>query len=54
MKARRLIGALVVLGLVGALATAAFAATGGHAKKSAGIKIGVSLAGYSTDFWAAS
>jgi ribose transport system substrate-binding protein len=51
MNARRLIGALVVLGLVGALATAALAATGGHAQKSAGIRIGVSLAGYSTDFW---
>ena len=50
MKAR-LIGALLALGLAGALATAALAATGGHARKSAGIKIGVSLAGYSTDFW---
>jgi ribose transport system substrate-binding protein len=50
MKAR-LIGALVALGLVGALATAALATTGGHAKKSVGLKIGVSLAGYSTDFW---
>jgi ribose transport system substrate-binding protein len=47
----RLIGALLAVGLAGALATAAFATTGGHARKSVGIKIGVSLAGYSTDFW---
>jgi ribose transport system substrate-binding protein len=47
----RLIGALLALGLAGALATAAFAATGAHAKRSASIKVGVSLAGYSTDFW---
>ncbi len=47
----RVIGGLLVLGLAGALVTAAFATTGGHAKKSVGLKIGVSLAGYSTDFW---
>ncbi len=44
----RLFGGLAVLGLVGLLATTAFA---GQARKAAGIKIGVSLAGYSTDFW---
>ena len=50
MKAR-LIGALLTLGLAGALATAALATPGGYAQKSAALKIGVSLAGYSTDFW---
>jgi ribose transport system substrate-binding protein len=49
MKAR-LIGGLVVLALAGVAATAAFA-TSGHAKKATGLRIGVSLAGYSTDFW---
>jgi ribose transport system substrate-binding protein len=44
----RVFGGLVLLGLAGVLATAAFATP---AKKTAGIKIGISLAGYSTDFW---
>jgi ribose transport system substrate-binding protein len=47
----RLFGVLVLVGLAGVLSTAAFAAGKGHAQRSAGIKIGVSLAGYSTDFW---
>jgi ABC-type sugar transport system substrate-binding protein len=47
----RLIGALLALGLAGALVTAAVAAGGAHAKRAATYKIGVSLAGYSTDFW---
>src|SRR5262245_21861540 len=46
----RVFGALALLGLAGVLATAPFAA-GGHAKRAASIKVGVSLAGYSTDFW---
>jgi simple sugar transport system substrate-binding protein/ribose transport system substrate-binding protein len=46
----RILGALALMGLAGALATTAFA-TGGHAQKPTSIKIGVSLAGYSTDFW---
>ena len=47
----RLIGGIALAALAGVLATAAFAA-GGHAnKKTASLKIGVSLAGYSTDFW---
>jgi ribose transport system substrate-binding protein len=46
----RLIGAIAVIALAGVLATAALAA-GGHAKQTASLKIGVSLAGYSTDFW---
>lgn len=44
----RLIGALLAIALVGVLATGAL---GGQAKKAATIKVGVSLAGYSTDFW---
>ena len=50
MKAR-LIGALLALGLAGVLAAAALAATAAPAKRAASIKVGVSLAGYSTDFW---
>jgi ribose transport system substrate-binding protein len=46
----RAAGALVVLALVGAT-SAALAATDGHAKKAESFKLGVSLAGYSTDFW---
>jgi ribose transport system substrate-binding protein len=46
----RLIGGVLIVALAAVLATAAFARSG-HAHKSAGIKIGVSLAGYSTDFW---
>jgi ribose transport system substrate-binding protein len=44
----RLFGALAIVGLVGVLATAALAA---HAQKTKTITVGVSLAGYSTDFW---
>jgi len=47
----RLIGAVLALGLAGALATAAFAATAAGTKRAASVKVGVSLAGYSTDFW---
>jgi ribose transport system substrate-binding protein len=42
---------LAVVGLSGVLATAALAANNGHTQKAATIKVGVSLAGYSTDFW---
>jgi simple sugar transport system substrate-binding protein/ribose transport system substrate-binding protein len=45
------IGALVAIALVGVLATAAFGAGRSQAHRAAGIKVGVSLAGYSTDFW---
>ena len=47
----RLFGALVALGLVGLLATTALGAGRGQTHRTAGIKVGVSLAGYSTDFW---
>jgi ribose transport system substrate-binding protein len=47
----RVIGALALFGLAGVLVTAAFARSDGHAQHAASIKIGVSLAGYSTDFW---
>jgi simple sugar transport system substrate-binding protein/ribose transport system substrate-binding protein len=47
----RLIGGIALAALAGVLATTALAAGGGHAKKTASLKIGVSLAGYSTDFW---
>ena len=47
----RLIGGIALAALAGVLATAALAA-GGHAnKQKSSLKIGVSLAGYSTDFW---
>ena len=46
---RRLAGVIVALALVGA--SAALASTGSPAKSAADIKVGVSLAGYSTDFW---
>ena len=42
---------VAVAGLTGVLATAAVAAGNGHEQRAAGIKVGVSLAGYSTDFW---
>jgi len=42
---------VAVVGLTGVLATAAVAAGNGHEQRAAGIKVGVSLAGYSTDFW---
>jgi ribose transport system substrate-binding protein len=47
----RVIGGLVALALVGVLATGAFGAGSSSAHKAGSIKIGVSLAGYSTDFW---
>src|SRR5437667_7579265 len=45
----RLAGVILALALVGA--SAALASTKGPAKSAADIKVGVSLAGYSTDFW---
>ena len=47
----RLIGGIAVIALAGVLAATALAAGSGHAKKTASLKIGISLAGYSTDFW---
>jgi ribose transport system substrate-binding protein len=47
----RVIGGLVALALVGVLTTAAFGAGSSQAHKAGSIKVGVSLAGYSTDFW---
>jgi len=47
----RLFGLLAILGLVGVLSTTSFAAVQGHTQASKTIKVGVSLAGYSTDFW---
>src|SRR5215472_8072286 len=44
----RVFGALALIGLAGVLAPLA---SGGHAQHQATVKIGVSLAGYSTDFW---
>jgi len=44
----RLFGLLALVALAGVLTASAFA---GHAKKQGTITIGVSLAGYSTDFW---
>jgi ribose transport system substrate-binding protein len=49
----RLIGGLLAIALVGVVATAALGAGDGQARKAGSIKIGVSLAGYSTDFWSA-
>jgi simple sugar transport system substrate-binding protein/ribose transport system substrate-binding protein len=47
----RVFGALALIGLAGVLTMAPMAAAG-HAQRGAGtVKIGVSLAGYSTDFW---
>ena len=42
---------LAVVGLAGVFATTAIAAGNAHQQRTAGIKVGVSLAGYSTDFW---
>src|SRR5207247_3373917 len=42
---------LAVVGLAGVFATTALAAGNAHTQRTAAIKIGVSLAGYSTDFW---
>jgi len=47
----RLTAALLALGLVGVLAAGAYGRTTAHTKGAASIKVGVSLAGYSTDFW---
>jgi ribose transport system substrate-binding protein len=47
----RLFGVLALVGLVGVSTTAAFAASQGHAQSKKTITVGVSLAGYSTDFW---
>jgi ribose transport system substrate-binding protein len=50
MKAR-LVGGLLLVGLAGVFATSVFGAESGPTQKSATVKVGVSLAGYSTDFW---
>ncbi len=47
----RLFGVLALVGLVGVLTTTSFAAGQGHTQTKKTITIGVSLAGYSTDFW---
>ncbi|HLX19441.1 MAG TPA: sugar ABC transporter substrate-binding protein [Gaiellaceae bacterium] len=47
----RVFGVVALVALAGVLATAAFAGGRGHAQGAGSIKIGVSLAGYSTDFW---
>ena len=47
----RVIGAVAIAALAGVLAAAAFAGGSGHAQQAGSIKVGVSLAGYSTDFW---
>jgi ribose transport system substrate-binding protein len=47
----RVIGGLVFIGLVGLLSTSASGGVKSSSHKTAAIKIGVSLAGYSTDFW---
>src|SRR5579864_2860469 len=47
----RVICAVAMAALAGVLAAAAFAVGSGHTQKTGSIKIGVSLAGYSTDFW---
>src|SRR5262249_45880345 len=47
----RLIGGLVLVGLVGLLSTSALGGVKSQAHKAGTMKIGVSLAGYSTDFW---
>jgi ABC-type sugar transport system substrate-binding protein len=46
-----LFGVLAIVGLVGVLSTSSLAAGQGHTQATNTIKIGVSLAGYSTDFW---
>jgi ABC-type sugar transport system substrate-binding protein len=46
-----LFGVLAILALVGVLSTTSFAAGRGHTQTKKTITIGVSLAGYSTDFW---
>jgi len=47
----RLFGVLALVALAGVLTIGASAAGQRHAQKNASITIGVSLAGYSTDFW---
>jgi ribose transport system substrate-binding protein len=42
---------VTVVGLAGLIAATAVSVGNAHAQKTSGIKIGVSLAGYSTDFW---
>ena len=42
---------VTVVGLAGLIAATAVSVGNAHTQKSSGIKIGVSLAGYSTDFW---
>jgi ribose transport system substrate-binding protein len=49
----RLIGLLVAIALLGVLAAGALGAGRSQAHDAGNIKIGVSLAGYSTDFWSA-
>jgi ribose transport system substrate-binding protein len=49
----RLIGGLLALAVIGAVATTALGAGRGQAHTAGSVKIGVSLAGYSTDFWSA-
>jgi ribose transport system substrate-binding protein len=52
VKTTRVFAGLVALVLlIGALATSAFASSGSQKRVTASYKIGVSLAGYSTDFW---
>ncbi len=52
MKLTRLFAGLVATALLGtALAASALGSSRAHARASASYKIGVSLAGYSTDFW---
>ena len=52
MKITRVVGGLAALGLlVGVVATTAFAGSSAHGQTRATYTIGVSLAGYSTDFW---
>jgi ribose transport system substrate-binding protein len=52
VKTSRVFAGLVAMVLlIGALATSAFASSGSHQRAAVKYKIGVSLAGYSTDFW---
>jgi len=47
----RIFGAVLAIAAVGALASVAFGGSSAARKPAAGFKLGVSLAGYSTDFW---
>jgi ribose transport system substrate-binding protein len=52
VKLSRLVAGLAMLGLlVGALTSSALASSSSHQRAAKTYKIGVSLAGYSTDFW---